>query len=33
MLCTDMDGGPESGLPDSNPLKIGETVETCIPMY
>ena len=28
VLCADMDGGPTSGQPDSNPLKIGETVDT-----
>ncbi|CAK9074813.1 unnamed protein product, partial [Durusdinium trenchii] len=30
VLCADMDGGPTSGQPDSNPLKIGETVEVYI---
>ena len=29
VLCTDMDGGPGSGAPESNPLKIGEALETC----
>ena len=24
-----MDGGPGSGAPESNPLKIGEALETC----
>ena len=29
VLCTDMDGGPVSGAPEGNPLKIGEALETC----